>query len=465
MAVPFDSNANPARVVRRAMAALAFLAVPAMAVAQGTAPSPGQGAGDVVGLFAGGAQTQSKGQSLGLNLSIAQAFDQLADGTTSNVPPLGQAGYYTTGSADLRYGLRRRRLQIGAAAGSTGWYYPSVSGGSSASYYGSGGFAVQLRRRTEIFVNQSVSYDPWFLARLFPVEVATTPGENALPPAGLAPDRRSAFTTYSTAASLSHGITRRGTISVNGSFRKGVLDSQNSQTISYIGGRFSYGLTRNASLRLGYGYRSGDFGYKTGPIVSHDIDVGIDYNRPLSLSRRTIVTFSVGSTLMRRPLVDPNGLGDLFLDAPDSTIGTSQSLQYAVTGNASLSHRIARTWTAQADYDRGVLFYEGIAQPVLSDAIRASLEGQLSRRMSFSASAGYTKGVSATIGQISDFNAYLGNARIQYLFRKPWVVYGEYAYDGYDISRALQLVNGVPANTRRNTVRAGLSVWVPLAGR
>ena len=76
----------------------------------------------------------------------------------------------------------------------------------------------------------------------------------------------------------------------------------------------------------------------------HSFDVGIDFHKALSLSRRTTLSFGTGTTA--------------FADVNGTHI-------YA-TGNATLTRELGRTWFATAAYNRDVSFLSTFREPVLS---------------------------------------------------------------------------------------------------
>ena len=97
------------------------------------------------------------------------------------------------------------------------------------------------------------------------------------------------------------------------------------------------------------------------PPSFHNIDVGIDYNRPLSFSRRATLAFGTGSTAVQ-----------------DYT-GT----HYHLTGNANLNYELNRTWNASLGYTRDAQFLENVRQSVFADSLLASLHGLFTRRFEF----------------------------------------------------------------------------------
>jgi hypothetical protein len=185
----------------------------------------------------------------------------------------------------------------------------------------------------------------------------------------------------------------------------------------------------------------------------HDIDVGVDYKRPLSLTRRTTVDFGVGSSIVNMPAV----------------ASTDSSLQYRVVGDLGLTHQMGRTWSARVAYNRGVGFTEGFAQPTFSDAVTGSVSGFFSRRVDFTAGGGLSigdAGLSAGTGTADrGFRAYTGSARVRYGLGAMWALFGEYSYYKHDLGDVLIVAQGVPPILDRNSVRVGLTLWVPLLRR
>jgi hypothetical protein len=76
---------------------------------------------------------------------------------------------------------------------------------------------------------------------------------------------------------------------------------------AYGNGRFTsqganagvrWSLTRNLGLRTGYGYQTATYGVDARTLGYHNIDVGVDYNKALSFSRRTTLSFGTGTSAL-----------------------------------------------------------------------------------------------------------------------------------------------------------------------
>jgi len=88
----------------------------------------------------------------------------------------------------------------------------------------------------------------------------------------------------------------------------------------------------------------------------------------------------------------------------------------------------------------------------------------LTDRLAFNSSAGYSDGKSA-LTRSSSYTTYQGTARLKWMLTRAWAMYGEYQYYYYDLRGTLHLLPGVPPSLNRNSVRIGMTLWVPVVGR
>jgi hypothetical protein len=358
-------------------------------------------------------------------------------------------------------------------------YYQYRDDYLNLSYRGSVGISRQFSTRTNVSVGQSIGYSPtfYFLQRLLAVSGLAAPGSSSLLPEGEAStsldysSSDSRAYTYETNARVSHDVSRRGVVSLSGSYRYTDLAANVENplvdlTAYEAGGAFRYGLAPGAGLRLGYTYRKGDHGYGYLPArnaaVAHDIDVGIDYDRGLSLSRRTRLTFSTGSSLLRTPV---QGLTVEGNPEDPSQTQNQNRFHYLFLGGATLSHGFGRTWSLAADYSRRVTFVEGINAPVYGDRLTLSSRGLANRRVQLGVSASYSTGETVTVTTAPAFTTYSGAARAFFAVNRTWALSLEYVYYYYDFTATETLAAGLPRKLERNSVRAGLAMRVPFIGR
>jgi hypothetical protein len=434
------------------------------AVAQGNGPTRPYRA-----LFGGSTSNPDVHHSFDVSSSVWAGYDDNSvpgveeDATVS---PLLQTGGYLGLSAGVAYAWQSRSVQIAASLGSSTRYYEGISRFYGTTHTASVGVAAQVGGRTQLFANQSVSRAPSYLYSLFPQLDESTPG--MIVGGGSFPLGDLLVDVYDTTASAEFAVTRRGSIEGFASHRfsdfdeTGVATTQQLRSYS-VGGRFRQGLSRYASLRLGYAYRQGHYNFASANALVgvHDIDAGIDYARALSLTRKTTLDFSTGSTIVTIPVIDAPA------DSPSIT-----QLQFRLVGNVGLTREMGRTWKLRAGYYRGVGFAEAFAQPVFSDAVNVSLNGFLSRRLDLSVNGGLSRG-DVGLGRTptgqealsSSFKTWNFSARTRYALGAMWAVYGEYLYYSQDLGSSFIVPTGVPAVVDRQTVQAGLTVWLPLLRR
>ena len=215
-----------------------------------------------------------------------------------------------------------------------------------------------------------------------------------------------------------------------------------------VGFRFDRRLTQNLNLRAGYAYRHSMQPDTAGVDVGfHDIDLGVDYGRSFSLSRRTRFSFSTGSSVGVASTGEEDG--DALSDP-----------RYFAVGSASLSHEIGRTWRAFASYTRDVDFQDGFAEPILSDVANASLAGLIGRRTDVSADLYVT---SSAFGlDTRNYRSWNASSQIRTAITRNLAAFAYYYYYLQDFDQGVDLPPGVVQHARRHGVRVGLTSWFPL---
>jgi hypothetical protein len=193
-------------------------------------------------------------------------------------------------------------------------------------------------------------------------------------------------------------------------------------------------------VKLGYERADSTFGASNDRVANHIIDAGLDFTKPLSLTRRTTLTFSIGPSMIEQ----------------------NNSLQYRVVGDAAISHEIGRTWAARATYHRGFGMVAGFNSLVFSDGFGAALEGLLTRRLDFAAMGAFSTGEFTQTGAPNNYDTYQGSVRLRAALQQSTAVFVEYVAYRYQFDSRLGLPLGVPGSLVRQGVRTGLSLWLPL---
>ena len=377
-----------ARASRFALVLLFLLACSVSSSAQTqsaaqTRPVPGR---PFRGLFGGAQQGDpTRPQTLDLSLSFLGGYDDNLTATTSNAtgglgdPRLSDSGSLGHASATLSY-RKKRRDDSYFAGGRMGFrYYPTISELNAADYGASAGLSVKPSRRTQLGLNQDVSYQPYL--SLFATPAFAPPPGGGLPPSTVDYGLTShPSITYSTSASGTYDLARR-THASGGYWFSGFDFTESSQDGRQRQHTANAGLGQDVSkrVRLGgrYTYEHWNGAYFGPPqlTTSHGVEGTFDYSRTLRSRRQVSFGFSAGYSRVET--------GTAAADrAPDNR----------TTGSARLSVDLGRTWSAHGAYRRGLRYVPGVAAPVFSDNAEAGAAGLIGRRVDLSFAVLYFNG-------------------------------------------------------------------------
>ncbi len=344
----------------------------------------------------------------------------------------------------LAYSYQASRLSLSASAGTTGRYYPSAAQSLIRSTGARLSMSTPLAARTSLFARVTATHQPYSLLST-PTAVIGEDLELSESPAldlDLASTQQ-AYLAYAGTVGLSHRLSQRTSFQSNYAYansdRVGAA-GQMQQHSARAG--LSHNLARGLSLRAGYRY--GVVQYPAGPsLPHHTIDAGVDYNRTLSISRRTTLTFGTGST----------------------AVTTSEQLRFVVLVNAALNHEIGRSWNARAAYGRHVGFDEAWEEPVLTDSVNGMLTGLITRRLHVLVSARAARGnVGLTSGGPRPAT-YNGAVSLQSALTRFMSVGVSYSYYHQQLGQAPALSSGFTRAADRQSVRAVANLWAPLFQR
>jgi hypothetical protein len=431
-----------------------FLLAPAAVFAQTPAAPRGP-----QGLF-GGVQPDARANTrLDFGLSFVEGYDQDIPTTlvgSVDANSLQSGGYTTMLNASANYAWRRNRTEI-AANGASAIRHDSELGATRNAGHSAGlGFNTRLGGRTTLYLNQSASYSPTYLYALFPTDGALVPG-----------DARTASSTdfnvstqesyvYETKLSMKHELTPRRRFEFGGeyTYTDRLQESDGWTDIDGYGvnGGYTQQVARNTGVGATVRYHSGTFGYfADGTSTEIGADFNVDYQRPLSATRRLSLRL---------------GIGVSGTDIPQQvTTEVGLTRQYRGTVDATVGYQFGRSWQARLNVRRGVEYMQDLPTPVFAQGASASIDGLLSRRTDLSASVGYSTGESILNREGLIFDTYAARLKMRFALSRNWAAYGEYLYYYYDFRGGLQLLPGIPNGLERNGARAGLTLWVPALRR
>jgi opacity protein-like surface antigen len=417
----------------------------------------------IVVLFAAAAEAQKvqpvrpyRGGLFGENPKGQQPIDftmSLTEGYDSNgsdeLPvdslnvPFRRAGLYSNLDSALRYTRGRRARRLTVTAGSALRYTPAPYQLLSTNYQGGVAFSSPVWRGGRLDVSQSAAYTPYYQFDVFPaisLEAAEAPKG---PSSDYAIWKQPAY-TYTSGIQFLQQFSARSSLRLEYARRSVLVSGHATDLLTQNAGiRFTHRFTRYAGFHAGIGSGVAQFGPASGVvnrIRTHDIDIGLDYDRPISFSRRTTLSFSSGSSL----------------------IPQSGTMHYHLIGNASLTHEIARTWKTSLQYGRALQFVEAFPQPLLSDSITAGIKGNPSRRVDMTFSGSYSAGQIGVSAAGGTFGTYTGSAHIGISVNRHFALYSEYLYYHYRLGQLTSVATAVPGQLDRQTARVGLKLWFPL---
>jgi hypothetical protein len=425
------------------LAAVVFASVAAPAAAQMQPPRQRPDR-PTRGIFAAGLSEWE--QSLIFNASFGAGYDDdlLAETLGGTLPPSPnqrpRSGKFGVGSLGLDYSLKRDRVSAGANASLTSRYYPDLEDSSIVTYAAGVQASVQLARRTSLSTSHQLGILPNHLRIFygfgFDPRTEPEPADDLSLAVG-----RETYLDLRSSVGLTQEVTDRLALSAGYSYYAADLrndqETYSGQSISAGG---NYRIARGLGARLMYGYSETSFG--DDPANRHKgstIDGGIDFNRALSLTRRTSLTFGTGV----------------------SGIRVADDTRYFATGNVQLSREMGRSWTASVGAARSVSFFQTFGEPVLSDTVHGGISGLLSRRLSFSASTGWAQG---NVGVVSgaDFQSTHAGAGLRWGIARMLGLSLRYSIYRYDFAGDGPLPAGIEREMKRQSVRVSLDFWAPL---
>ena len=396
------------------------------------------------GLFGKGPSRSD--QSLDVNLSLIGAYDD-------NVVPFvdepvvdaltRQSGVFGGVNATTTYVRRWRSVTLVAGERSLFRYYPDFGDTVGMQHLASAGLAIQ-GKRTQVGLTQTFGYSPFF-AFAGPASLVA-PRLGALP-AAVADQTvtRSDGRVYDSLAEVNQSLGGRMTLRLSASRRRTDAFQQSVRLgTDAVGGRLTRHLTPNLGLVAGYRYDRGVYQlFSASPQVTrlHSLDLGVDYARALSVTRRITFAFATGSAAVQ----DVRG-----------------ATEYRVVGNARLTREIGRTWSATGAYYRGIGFVEGFEQPFFADTVGVDVRGFLSPRVELFLAGSYSKGELGLAGGSNRHETVNTAARLRVALSRHAAVSAESVMYRYRFDHTSLLPASIPPTLERYGVRVGLDFWLPV---
>jgi hypothetical protein len=206
------------------------------------------------------------------------------------------------------------------------------------------------------------------------------------------------------------------------------------------------GVVVRPAYRYSYHGNTDELGQNV-PLQNHGGELAITLTRRLSPSRQLSIGGGVGVTHTQ---YEPT-TGAYTFDLP------------TYSGTARL--QLTRGWSIAADAGRNVTVLEGLSpEPFTTKTVAVRSESLIGRRLNFVLSSGYSRGA-GSVSTNGVFKTVEASAYAQFALGRHYALYGGYAHYDYEVTSVGNLQSVLPTRYQVNSVRFGVSLWLPLYGR
>jgi len=353
-------------------------------------------------------------------------------------PSASHAGVRST----IGYQIRSDKVAFSTRGAVDSRYYHMESPLQANSFSGGTSLSTTVTSRLNVDASFTTMYSPRFVLAVMPVaddiELNLTPALDY----GLSAEK---LLSHSASGNARFQVSRRSFLHASGSRgTQRLLDQNYNVTTHSWGGGYSYSATRYTTMRLGYREQVSHYPSPIGldsQYTYRTLDAGVNYSRPLSISRRTTMSISTGSA---------------------AYANTTETF-YTVTASASLNHEINRTWVANVVYARGLSVVAGFPEPFFTDSVTGTIQGQLARNVTLVGNTGLSNGHVGLGSATNNYDSFQATARLEWTVKPDRIgVYGNYFYYAYEFDQPPTALTPVPRQMNRNGFSAGLMFRFPL---
>jgi len=393
-------------------------------------------------------------QQVTFDLDLAGGYDQnlgIDEGTLAN-SGVQQSGAIGTANGEFGYrvGTSQNYLNSSARA-NTSFAAEGVQqlGAGEAQLQ----TAIRMGRRAALAAGVTLAYEPTYLFNAFGGLTTDTP-DGVVPGASLT----EGFTEQRWLAARGFGSVHRNwtprqrtDVGYGQSQRKPVtgegLDS-NSRSASL---RHDWSYRPTATLQFSYQYdenqQVGDTAEPL-PLRTHRAVAGMHLEHRLGPNRAVAFNFAGGATRSRTRQTEE-----------------TNSVEFTVpSGAGGIQLRLSERWSFSLDVNRSVTVLEGLSpQPFNTNAASLVAEARFGRSVLVNATGAYARGA-ASFGNTGAFQTSLASTELRYQVSRGWALTTVYSYYDHILSDVEAVQSGFPSRHRRNSVRLGVSIWLPLFG-
>jgi hypothetical protein len=389
-------------------------------------------------------------------LDLGGGYDQNLDDPEGFAPPIQvfnpqQSGYLGNVTTSVQY----RRGTVARFLESRGTGYVShASEGAGRVISGAANLegATNFGRRNGVLGTVSGAYEPTFLFNAFgpiagDVEGGVVPGST--PTRGI---NQQEWFAFQGSANLFRDWTprQRTAVQYSGQRRRPASGPGFTSFANTAAVRHNWNMREHAVLQLSYSFNGNTQTDQLGdaqPFKSQVAEIALNLTRPLSPDRRLALT--VGGGVNKASTSRPFRQIDFVVPV--------------VTASARLD--LTRDMTVSLDARRDVTILDGLSpEPFLTNTGSLRVLMRSSDRVQVSGSASFSRGASE-VSSTGSFQNVLGTVQMHYALARCCAVFANYSYYQYEIFDVTTVQPGLPSRYELNSVRVGLSFWLPVYGR
>lgn len=199
-------------------------------------------------------------------------------------------------------------------------------------------------------------------------------------------------------------------------------------------------LSRGAIFRASYTVEQARPQQLNAVLYTHEmVDVGVDADRELSITRHTSLAFYTQSSILREP---------------------GGPRRFRLNGGLTLGHDFRRTWHAAMLVNRDTELHPGFVAPLFSDGVTLTLGGMPTARTEFTVNAGARRGQVGFDGA-QQMNTQTATARLSIGLTTRTAIYTQYTYYRFEVPAASTVVEMLPRQARQQ-LSIGVTLWLPV---
>lgn len=371
--------------------------------------------------------------------SIGGQYDSVipADAIGPDGLPTGAIALASTG---LAFERRRDRFDLRGKGGATHQEFFQVPRIGAPTYDAAVAMQGRVGTRFTIDANARAVRSPFF--RISPVSQVPIPFLDVSSPGNRDAVTRMRNDAFDGEAGFTTRFTRRSSFSASLIRRDIRFLDQSGRNYAGWGSRvdFRQRLTRHSLLRFSYTREQASQQLFSDGLYTHDLlDVGVDTDRDLSITRRTSLAFYTQTSILRAP---------------------GGPRRFRLNGGVTLGRDFHRTWNASVLVNRDTELHPGFVAPLFSEGVTVAIGGMPTMRTEFVVNASARRGHIGFDGS-DRLNTRSATARLSTAVTTKAGLYGQYTYYDYHVPAGSTVVDILPRLARQQ-LSIGVTMWLPI---